>query len=141
MKKLRNFLVCTGFLLICLTACSVYARHPAILRINNNTKRQLTVKVMRRTYNYRAVKYGTLVIPKYSTRAINFRETGYYYCKTKAESIGLQTLYTKGYPFRIYVGNDQYSVITITYSINENTLPDPTAGKQITRVEFAKDVD
>jgi|GEM_PF-2081900 len=116
---------------------SVYAYlHPAELRIINTSQRFLTVKVMKPTSGGGASVYSTVAISSQSNKTVNIDETGDYYLKTKAVSSGTEPVYKKGNPFNVYVGSDGYSVLTVTFSIQESALPDPLSGNQISPSEF-----
>lgn len=84
-------------------------------------------------------KYSSLSIPPHSNIIEYFSQTGYFYLKTKATMQGKNPVYEKGNSFRIYAGRDGYSVLTITYVMQESNLPDPTKGKNISKAEFDKD--
>lgn len=111
--------------------------HPAELRIVNDSQRQFTVKVMKET----GEKYATVSIDSNSSKTIEIDQTGNYYLKTKAVYPGKRPIFKKGDPFKVYVGSDGYSVLTITFSIKETALPDPMSGEQISETEFEKDQD
>jgi len=109
--------------------------HPAELHIENSSQRQLTVKIM--TMSGR--KYNIVAIGSHSTKAINIHQTGNYYLKIKATYPNRRTVFKKGNQFEVYVGNDGYSVLTISFSIQESELSDPMSGEQISESEFDRD--
>jgi len=130
------------FFFLLLSAYSAYAYlHPAELRIKNTSQRHLTVKIMKQTSGNKGKKYTTVNISKKSNKTININETGNYYLKTKAVISGKDPVYKKGDPFKVYVGGDGYSVLTITFSIQESSLPNPMSGKQISKSDFDNDSD
>jgi len=141
--KFKNSLLRTAlFFFLLLSAYSAYAYlHPAELRIKNTSQRHLTVKIMKQTSGNRGNKYTTVNISKQSNKTINISETGNYYLKTKAVFLGKDPVYKKGDPFKVYVGSDGYSVLTITFSIQESSLPNPLSGKQISKSDFDSDSD
>lgn len=61
--------------------------------------------------------------------------------KTKATYPNKKPVYKKGDPFKVYVGSDGYSVLTISFTIKESALPDSMGGKQISESEFESDND
>lgn len=125
------------FFFLLLPTYSVYAYlHPAELQIINKSQRFLTVKVMKQTPGDGASMYSTVTIGSQSNKTVNIDETGDYYLKTKAVSSGTEPVYKKGNPFKVYVGSDGYSVLTVTFSIQESALPDPQSGYQISPSEF-----
>ena len=63
-------------------------------------------------------------------------ETGDYFLKTMAVLDGTDPLYQKGRPFRVYIGNDGVSVITMTFSIVESAVPQVAGGQEISRREY-----
>ena len=110
----------------------------ASLKINNQSSRQMTVKIMR-TYSDFADLHNTVYIPPFSSKSMYFNETGYYFAKTKATLSGKSPIYRKGDPFKVYNGSDGYSVLELTYSIIESSTPEVTGGKEITKTDFESD--
>jgi len=49
---------------------------------------------------------------------------------------GSEPVYRKGNPFKVTNDDTGYSVMTLTYSIRESSVPQVTGGKQISRTEF-----
>jgi len=140
--KFKNSLLRISLFFFLLSAYSAYAYlHPAELRIKNTSQRHLTVKVMKQTHGNRGKKYTTVFISKQSNKTISINETGNYYLKTKAVISGKAPVYKKGDPFKVYVGRDGYSVLTITFSIRESSLPNLLSGKQISKSDFDNDSD
>ena len=141
--KFKNSLLRTSlffFLLLSAYSANAYL-HPAELRIKNTSQRHLTVKIMKQTSGNRGIKYTTVYINSQSNETININETGNYYLKTKAVFSGRDPVYKKGDPFKVYVRSDGYSVLTITFSMQESSLPDPLSGKQISKSDFDNDSD
>ena len=93
---------------------------------------------MRSGPNGTASLYSRLTINPQSNSIKYFPSTGYFYLKVKASRYGRPTAYTQGDPFRVYVGDDGYDVLTISYSIEESTL-DPLSGETISQAEFERD--
>ena len=54
----------------------------------------------------------------------------------QVELDGKDPVYTKGNPFRVYVGRDGYSVLTVTYTFTETYVQNALDGRQISKVEF-----
>lgn len=82
--------------------------------------------------------YKTVTIAAHGDHTVYFGPTGYYYTKTKAVYPNKAIIYQKGKPFEVYNGVDGYSVLTITFTIRESTIPDVLGGKQISKEEFDK---
>lgn len=135
MKQLLPFLF-SIFLLMSFTSLAAQAE----LHIHNNSGRTLTVKIMKLESRFSTIDnlYSVLTVAPYQRATEYFSNTGYYYLKTKATKSGTEPMYSKGDAFEVYVGNDGYSVLTITYDIAESAI-NPLDGKQISRAEFEKD--
>ena len=106
----------------------------ARLTIENNSMRQMTVKVMKGTS--KGTLHKTVTINSYSSSTIYFSESGKYYTKTKAILNGKEPVYQKGQPFEVQNGSDGYSVMTLTFTIKESAVPQVTGGTQISKQEF-----
>jgi hypothetical protein len=108
----------------------------ASLTIENNSKRTMTIKIMKGNNSVNDL-YETIVINAYQEQTVTFYESGYYFTKSKAILNGKNPIYQKGQPF--YVTNDAsgYSVLTLTFSIKESNVPQ-ISGKQISKAEFDK---
>ena len=87
------------------------------------------------------INHTTMIVDSNSSKTINIQRTDNYNFKTKATYPGRKPVFKKGNPFRVYVGIDGYSILTITFSIQESNLPDPMSGKQISEAEFESDSD
>ena len=123
--------------LLLITAASAFCQQ-AELHINNQSDRSMEIKIMRDGANGQGSLHARMTIYPNSNGVKYFSTTGYYFLKIKASRSGRPDVFTKGDPFRVYVGSDGYDVLTITYSIEESTL-DPLSGETITRTEFDKD--
>ncbi len=123
--------------LLLITTDSFARYHPAELRIQNNSERQLTLKVM----TGEGKKHATTHVGSNSVKTIDIYRSGSYYLKIKATYPKRKPVFKKGIPFRVRVGKDGYSVLTISYSIKESALPNPMSGEQISESEFEKDSD
>ena len=49
---------------------------------------------------------------------------------------GKDPVYQKGRPFQVTNDENGYSVLTLTFSIRESTVPQVAGGKQISKLEF-----
>ncbi len=107
----------------------------AELHVVNHSSRQLTVKIMKKS----GARFSLLQIGPQGRSTGYFEHTGEFFLKTKAVLSGKEILYKKGDPFRVLVGSGGYSILTITYSINESAASNPMDGEQISRDEFEKD--
>lgn len=107
----------------------------AELHIENNSNREMTVKVM----NLYGGKYSTFYIAPWSSATEYFSRTGNFYLKTKATLKDRDPVCEKGEPFEVYVGTDGVSILTITYSITESENFNPLNGDSITLSEFEND--
>lgn len=80
--------------------------------------------------------HKTIVIGKNGSGTVYFSDSGNYYTKTKAVLDGREPVYQKGQPFKVVNDDTGYSVMTLTFSIKESTVPQVTGGQQISRQEF-----
>ncbi|TNE53611.1 MAG: hypothetical protein EP344_14810 [Bacteroidetes bacterium] len=110
----------------------------AELRLVNTSERTLAIKVIQQT-DTGGVLHASLTIPPLGRTTEYFSQTGHFFLKTKAELQGRETVYTKGNPFKVYVGSDGYSVLTVTYSITESNTASPLEGQRISKSEFDRD--
>ena len=108
----------------------------ANLTIENNSKRLMTVKVMKGFGTGELFK--TVTINSYGRSTIYFNATDYYFTKTKAVLSGKDPIYRKGEPFEVVNDSNGYSELTLTFSITESTIPTASGGKQISKTEFDK---
>ncbi len=107
----------------------------AELRIKNNSARSMTVKIMNKATNR---LYKRVELSAYDESTTYFVSTGQFYCKTEARMYGREPIYEKGNAFRVYVGDDGYSVLTISFSVSESSQPDVLGGNRISKSEFDK---
>ncbi len=129
-KAIKTTLILT---IVILTSFSVNAQ--ARLTIENNSQRSMTVKVMK-GYNAKGTLHETAVISANGSETIYFSESGYYFTKTKAVLKGKEPVYQKGQPFQVTNNSSGYSVLTLTFTIRETTVPQVLGGKQISKSEF-----
>ena len=107
----------------------------ARLTIENNSMRSMTVKVMK-SNGGKGELHETVTIESYSNETIYFSESGAYFTKTKAVLRGKDPVYRKGQPFEVTNNSTGYSVMTLTFSITESSIPQATGGKAISKQEF-----
>jgi len=120
-----------------IAASSAYCQQ-AELHINNRSDRSMEIKIMRSEGNGRGSIHSRMTIYPNSNGVKYFSTTGFYFLKIRASRSGRPDVFSKGDPFRVYVGSDGYDVLTITYSIEESSL-DTVSGETITKSEFDKD--
>ncbi len=137
--KKRLSILLSFFFLFLLTNLANSYLHPAELHIKNTSQRHLIVKVMKQTSENSAEKYAIVRINSQNSETLNIKKTGYYYLKTKAVLTGRDPVYKKGDPFKAYVGSDGYSVLTITFSMQESSMVNPLSGKHISKADFDND--
>lgn len=127
------------FILLILIVGTKAFSQQAELHIKNNSSRTLTVKVMKENAGERDAKHALMVVPSFTGATEYFGTSGNYYLKTKVSLSGKATIYKKGNPFEVYVGRDGYSVLTVTFTINESTVSNPMEGEEISKEEFEED--
>ncbi len=134
MLPMKIFIAISAFLLTFLSGSGQQAE----LHINNNSDRTMDIKILRVLSGSSSVLFGKMHIAPQSKSINYFSTTGNYYLKVKASRLNRPDVYSKGDPFRVYVGSDGYDVLTITYSIEESTL-NPMDGETISKAEFEQD--
>lgn len=130
MKKISKGLL--TILLFIFAALQMQAQ--ARLTIENKSQRSMTVKVMKGIG--KGTLYKTVTIGSYRTETIYFSQSGQYFTKTKAVLKGKDPVYQKGQPFQITNNERGYSILTLTFSIKESSIPQITGGSQISKSEF-----
>jgi hypothetical protein len=123
------------YLIFLYTLISISSYSQAQLKIVNNSKRSLQIKVMSSDGGNGSL-YETISINANESKTIFFQESGYYFTKTKAVINGKEPVYEKGKPFEVYNGTDGYSILTLTFSLLESKTPQLLSGKQISKKEF-----
>lgn len=123
-------------LLTIFTLISNNSYSQANLTIENNSKRSMTVKVMKGFGT--GDLFQTVTISPFGSSTVYFSESGYYFTKTKAVLSGKDPIYRKGESFEVTNDSRGYSVLTLTFSITESSVPRATGGKQISKTEFDK---
>jgi hypothetical protein len=109
----------------------------ASLTIVNNSKRTMTVKVMRK-YNSTSTKYQTITIAANSSSTVYFSESGTYFTKTKATLYGKDPIYKKGQSFSVTNDSSGYSELTLTFTVKESKTSTSSSGQTISQAEFDK---
>jgi hypothetical protein len=134
MKNILNLLV----ILMLNILLQVQSDAQARLVIENNSIRDMTVKVMRND-NGEISLHEIVSIKPYISETVFFSETGNYFTKTKAVLSGKDPVYRKGELFNVYNGRDGYSMLTITFTIKETAISQASGGKSISKKEFDQD--
>lgn len=128
-------LIKSTFITVCFLAISfTILAQQANLTIENNSRRTMTVKIMKGTG--KGLLNNTVTIGANNKEIIYFSETGYYFTKTKAILNGREPVYQKGLPFKVINDDTGYSEMTLSFTIIESAVPKVTGGKQITKTEF-----
>lgn len=134
MKSIFKATIVLTVLLLSSSTINAQAR----LTIENNSMRSMTVKVMK-GYGGKGKLHETVVIGANSSETIYFSLGGYYFTKTKAVLKGKDPVYRKGQPFEVINNSSGYSVLTLTFTIKESTVPQASGGKPISKAEFDED--
>jgi hypothetical protein len=133
MRTLRLLAMVLGAVLV-----AEAAHAQARLIINNQSQRDMTVKVVRTT-PFEDSLHTTMSVAPHGEQTIGFSQPGEYFLKTMATLAGRDPIYQRGSTFRVYIGPDGYSVLTITFTIVESATPQVMGGKQISRQDFERD--
>jgi hypothetical protein len=107
----------------------------ARLTIENNSMRSMTVKVMKGSSG-KGTLHEIVTIGANGSKTVYFSNSGYYFTKTKAVLRGRDPVYRKGQPFSVTNDDTGYSILTLTFSITESTIPQATGGRSISKTEF-----
>jgi hypothetical protein len=107
----------------------------ARLTIENNSMRSMTVKVMKDN-SEKGTLFKSISISPYSNETVYFSKSGYYFTKTKAVLSGKDPIYRKGQRFSVTNDESGYSILTLTFSIKESSIPQASGGKSISKQEF-----
>ncbi len=132
-RKQRHLLkpIIILFLLLGTTLCFAES---AKITFDNHSERSITIKVMK----YSGGLYSTVYVGPKSSRTIHISQQGYYYTKTKAEKALCETIYSKDDAFFVQNNSQGYSVLEITYWIQESKSPQ-SSGTRISKSEFDND--
>jgi len=114
---------------------SLSAFGQANLTIQNNSIRSMTVKIMKGSNN-KGTLHQIVSIGAHCSATVNFSNTGYYFTKTKAVLVGKIAIYQKGKPFHVVNDDTGYSVLKLTFTIKESTVPQVSGGELISKSEF-----
>ncbi len=128
-SRLKSIFISTFFLIVSF-AISAQAR----LTIENNSMRQMTVKVMKSSSG-KSKLHELVTITAYGSETVYFTETGYYFTKSKAVLNGKDPVYKKGKSFKVINGSEGYSVFRLVFTITESAVPTST-GQSISKNEF-----
>ena len=128
---MKSKILIIAFLSLVSNTLSAQAR----LTIENNSMRSMTVKVMQ-GFSGNGTLHETVSIAANSNQTVYFSNSGYYFTKTKAVLQGKTPVYRKGQAFEVTNNSSGYSVLTLTFSIKESSVPQATGGKQISKSEF-----
>jgi hypothetical protein len=107
----------------------------AHIDIQNNSMRNMTVKVMRANGGKCRV-FKIVTISPYSSETVYFSNSGKYFTKTKAVLKGKTPVCRKGDTFNVVNDDTGYSVLTLTFTITESTAPQASGGMLISESEF-----
>ena len=122
--------------IFCLCLLSFTSIGQATLKIVNNSGRIMLLKIMEVDGGdgtlFKEVKIGA-----YQNEIIEFFSSGRYFTKTKATLNGKEPVYEKGKAFEVVNDSRGHSVMTLTFSIRESSIP-VTSGKKISKGEFDK---
>ena len=130
MKSILNSIFISTFFFLVSFDVTAQAR----LTIENNSIRQMTVKVMKGSTG-KGTLHEAVNITAYGSETVYFTETGYYFTKSKAILNGKDPVYKKGKSFKVINGSDGYSVLRLTFTIQESSVPAST-GQTISKTEF-----
>ena len=81
--------------------------------------------------------YEEVYVPAFGNKTVLFYASGRYFTKTKATLAGKEPVYEKGKSFEVVNDSRGHSVMTLTFSIRESSIP-VTSGKKISKGEFDK---
>jgi hypothetical protein len=115
--------------------------HPALFKFDNTSDRFVEVKLMKMTGDSmdEASVYRVFSVDKGSIGNIEISETGKYYFKTKGVRMGAENIYgIMTDVFNVYVGIEGYSVLTVTYSVEESNIVNSTNTVPIDEYEYNK---
>jgi hypothetical protein len=109
----------------------------ARLTIENNSQRQMTVKVMKKGGG--PSLFEVIEINSLKNHTVYFNESGTYFTKTKATIKGKDPICKKSQNFKVVNDETGYSILTLTYTIKESKTPVSSGGQTISNIEFEKD--
>ena len=109
----------------------------ARLTIENNSQRQMKVKIMKK--GSVSSLFEVIEISSYKSHTVYFHESGTYFTKTKATINGKDPICKKSQNFKVVNDETGYSILTLTFSIKESKTPISSGGQTISNSEFEKD--
>jgi hypothetical protein len=107
----------------------------ARLTIENNSMRTMTVKIMQ-GLRKNGKLHEIIKIQPFGRETTYFPNSGYYYTKTKAILDGKNPVYRKGQPFEVKNDVSGYSILTLTFTIKETSIPQASGGISISKSEY-----
>ena len=129
-------LIMKYILIVFLSFLSFISLGQATLEIQNNSGRTMRLKVMELDGGDGTL-FKEVSIGAYQNNIIEFYSSGRYFTKTKATLYGKEPVYEKGKAFEVVNDSRGHSVMTLTFSIRESSVP-VTSGKKISKGEFDK---
>lgn len=109
----------------------------ARLTIENNSQRQMKVKIMKK--GSVSSLFEVIEISSYKSHTVYFHESGTYFTKTKATIKGKDPICKKSQNFKVVNDETGYSILTLTFTIKESKTPISSGGQTISNMEFEKD--
>jgi hypothetical protein len=109
----------------------------ARLTIENNSQRQMKVKIMKK--GSVSSLFEVIEISSYKSHTVYFHESGTYFTKTKATIKGKDPICKKSQMFNVVNDETGYSILTLTFTIKESKTPVSSGGQTISNIEFEKD--
>jgi hypothetical protein len=109
----------------------------ARLTIENNSQRQMKVKIMKK--GSVSSLFEVIDISSYKSYTVYFHESGTYFTKTKATIKGKDPICKKSQNFKVVNDETGYSILTLTFTIKESKTPISSGGQTISNMEFEKD--
>ena len=109
----------------------------ARLTIENNSQRQMKVKIMKK--GSISSLFEVIEISSFKSYTVYFRESGTYFTKTKATIKGRDSICKKSQDFKVVNDETGYSILTLTFTIKESKNPISSGGQTISNLEFEKD--
>jgi hypothetical protein len=109
----------------------------ARLTIENNSQRQMKVKIMKK--GSVSSLFEVIEISSYKSHTVYFHESGTYFTKTKATIKGKDPICKKSQNFKVVNDETGYSILTLTFTIKESKTPISSGGQTISNSEFEKD--
>jgi hypothetical protein len=126
-------IICTLVILFVYVNLNAQAR----LTIENNSQRQMKVKIMKKG-NISSL-FEVIEISSFNSYTVYFHESGTYFTKTKATIRGKDPICKKSQDFNVVNDKTGYSILTLTFTIKESKNPISAGGQTISNSEFEKD--